>query len=214
MVKPIEDRYSLDALQAAKIYGNEENTQRYYATPLNQATTHIFYWKDLLAQAGYSSADIPKDWDGFWQFWKRVQDRLRSQPGFEQTYGIGLPLSGGASDTYRIFEQVLEAYDVQILDPQGRLLLDQAEVRQGVIQCLEWYVQFYQQAYVPPQAANWLDTDNNRNLLDRVVVMTPNPTLSIPAAVRMRPKLSCGCLPHQFGGGAISQDFSTPLIHL
>ena len=187
VVKPIEDLYSLNALQAAKIYGNLDNTQRYYATPLNQATTHIFYWKDLLAQAGYSPADIPKDWDGFWQFWKTVQDTLRSQPGLNQIYGIGLPLSGRASDTYRIFEHVLEAYDVQILDAQGQLLVDQFDVRQGVIKCLDWYVQHYQQAYVPPHAVDWLDPDNNRNLLDRMVVMTPNPTLSIPAAVRNDP---------------------------
>ena len=187
VVKPIEDLYSLDALQAAKIYGAETDTQRYYAVPLSQSTTHIYYRKDLLAQAGYSPADIPQDWDGFWQFWKTVQDRLRSQSGFEQTYGMGLPLSPGASDTYRIFEQILEAYDVQLLDAQGRLLVEQPEVRQGVIQCLEWYVQFYQQAYVPPQAVDWLDTDNNRFLLNREVVMTPNPTLSIPAAVRNDP---------------------------
>ncbi len=37
---------------------------------------------------------------------------------------------------------------------------------------------------MPEDAANWLDPENNRNLLDRNVVMTPNPTLSIPAAVR------------------------------
>lgn len=37
---------------------------------------------------------------------------------------------------------------------------------------------------MPANAVDWLDPDNNRNFLDRNVVMTPNPTLSIPAAVR------------------------------
>lgn len=187
VVKSAEDLYLPNALQAAKVYGDRNGEPRYYTTPLNQATTHIFYWKDLLAQAGYSPADIPRDWNGFWEFWKTVQDTLRSQPGLDQIYGIGLPLSGGSSDTYRIFEHVLEAYDVQILDAQGRLLLDRPDVRQGVIKCLNWYVQFYQQAYVPPQAVDWLDPDNNRKFLDRVVVMTPNASLSIPATVRNDP---------------------------
>ena len=187
VLKPVEGLYSPNALQVAKIYGDIDDGQRYYAMPLNQSTTHIFYWKDLLAQAGFSPADIPRDWDGFWEFWKTVQNTLRSQPGLDQIYGIGLPLSVGAHDTYVIFEQVLEAHDVQILDAQGQLLVDQPDVRQGVIKCLNWYAQLYQQAYVPPQAVNWLDPDNKRNLLDRRVVMTPNPSLSIPATVRNDP---------------------------
>jgi multiple sugar transport system substrate-binding protein len=83
-----------------------------------------------------------------------------------------------------LFEQILEAYDVQILDTKGQLRIDDPKVRQGIIDSLDWYAKFYQEDYVPPEAVKWLNPDNNRNLLNRVVVMTPNPTLSIPSAVR------------------------------
>jgi multiple sugar transport system substrate-binding protein len=189
VIEPVANLYSSAALQSAQLYNNLEKKQSYYAVPLHQAAIHIFYWKDLVEQAGYGPDDIPSDWDGFWTFWQTVQDRLRSQSSSEseELYGLGLPFSIGASDTYEIFEQILEAYDVQILDEQGQLQLDDPQVRTAIAQCLDWYTQFYRQGYVPTSATRWLDPDNNRNLLDRVVVMTPNPTLSIPITLRLDP---------------------------
>jgi multiple sugar transport system substrate-binding protein len=182
VVAPLADSYTPNALLAAKVYGSAKAGDRYYAVPLNQSTTHVHYWKDLLAEAGYAPTDIPTDWDGFWAFWQTVQDRLK------QTYpdlrGIGIPYSLGALDTYHIFDQVLVAYDVELLDDRGQLRVDDPQVRAGIVQCLNWYLQFYRAGYVPTNAVDWLDPDNNRNLLNRNVVMAPNPTLSIPAAVR------------------------------
>ncbi len=182
VVTPLADSYTDSALEAATIYGSKQTQDRYYAVPLNQSTTHIYYWKDLLAEAGYTPADIPTDWDAFWSFWKTVQDKLSdTYPGIRS---LGLPYSADASDTYHIFEHILSAYDVQLLDKDGNLRLDDPEVKAGIIQSLDWYAQFYQDGYVPGNAVKWLDPENNRNFLDRAVVMTPNPTLSIPAAVR------------------------------
>ena len=182
VVAPLADSYTKDALQTAKVYGSEKAQDHYYAVPINQATTHIYYWKDLLAEAGYAPSDIPTDWDQFWSFWKTVQSRLSA--AYPDLRSIGLPYSQQASDTYQIFDQVLVAYDVNLLDERSNLQVDRPEVRAGIIQCLDWYLQFYQEGYVPANAVDWLDPDNNRNLLDRNVVMAPNPTLSIPAAVR------------------------------
>ncbi|MEH1965952.1 hypothetical protein [Nostoc sp.] len=52
-------------------------------------------------------------------------------------------------------------YDVQILDFKGKLLIDDPKVRQKIVQTLDWYAKFYQQGYVPPDAINWLNPDNN-----------------------------------------------------
>ena len=117
-----------------------------------------------------------------------MQDTLQTQHN-QNIYGIGFSMSAGASDTYEVFEQILEAYDVQILDAKGQLRIDETEVRQGIIDCLTWYTKFYRQGYVPPEAVNWLNPDNNRSLLNRLAVMTPNNSLSIPAAVRQDPDL-------------------------
>lgn len=182
VVAPHADSYTQDALQTAKVYGSEKAKDRYYAVPINQATTHIYYWKDLLAEAGYAPDDIPTAWDQFWSFWQTVQSRLSA--AYPTIHSIGLPYSEQATDTYQIFDQILVAYNVKLLDEQNKLQIDKPEVRAGIIQCLDWYLQFYKAGYVPTNAVDWLDPDNNRNLLDRKLVMTPNPTLSIPAAVR------------------------------
>jgi multiple sugar transport system substrate-binding protein len=188
VIEPVENLYSTNVIKTIRLFNNVDKQWNYYAVPLHQATIHIFYWKDLLAQAGYTPADIPTEWDEFWAFWKSVQDKLRSQNNTE-VYGLGLPFSVGASDTYYLFEQVLEAYNVQILDRAGNLRIEQADVRDGIIQSLKWYTQFYQQGYVPSDALRWLDPDNNRRFINRDVVMTPNPTLSIPIALRQEPEV-------------------------
>lgn len=186
VVEPVKSLYYPIALEAAHLYDNVDKKQSYYAVPLHQATIHIFYWKDLLKQAGLSDRNIPKSWNAFWDFWKKAQDRLQSQQK-QEIYGLGMPVSIGASDTYYLFEQILEAYNVELLNQQGQLLVDDPTVRQGITESLKWYAQLYQQGYVAPAAVRWLDPDNNRNLLNRVVVMTPNPTLSIPIALRQDP---------------------------
>jgi multiple sugar transport system substrate-binding protein len=183
IVESRKGAYSADALASARLYGKQD--QHYYAVPIGQGTTHIYYWKDLLQQAGYRPEDIPSDWGRFWSFWKTAQTRLRKQGS--KVYGLGLPISAGAKDTYYIFEHILNAYDVQLLDAQGQLQVDRPEVRQGIIRCLNWYIQFYREGSSPPETPKWLDPGNNRALLNRTVLMTPNPTLSIPAAVHNDP---------------------------
>lgn len=183
VIEPIKALYPESVLAAVHLYNQADRTRSYYAVPINQATIHISYWQDSLQQVGRTQADIPRDWDGFWQFWQQIQDDLRSQQS-QTIYGLGLPVSTVAGDTYQVFEQILEAYDVQLVDAQGRLRVDRPEVRQGIVKSLTWYTNFYRQGYVPPAAVKWLNPDNNRSFLNHQVVMTPNLTLSIPVAVR------------------------------
>ena len=189
ILEPVRNLYSESALEAVHFYNDVEKKRSYYGVPISQLTIHVFYWRDLLAQAGKSEADLPKDWDGYWKFWQQVQEELQAKSppqgqASQKIYGLGFPFSVGAADTYYLFEQILEAKDVQIVDPEGQLIIDRPEVHQGIIDALKWYANFYTAGYVPPKAINWLNPDNNRNLLRRAIVMTPNTTLSIPAAVR------------------------------
>ena len=183
IVAPLERRYSPAAFKSASLYNAQTNARSIYAVPVLQRTVHVHYWRDLLAEAGFSDADIPTEWDAFWHFWQDVQTQLRS-PGNAAIYGLGLPMSSEASDTYSAFEQVLEAYDVELLDTTGQLQIQAPEIRQGIIDALTWYTQFYQAGVVPPAATNWTNGDNNDAFLNRQVVMTVNPTLSIPGAQR------------------------------
>ncbi len=183
LIEPVQDLYEENALEAVTYYNQVKNQHGFYGVPLYQTSFHIFYWQKLLASIDYTPKDIPQDWDNFWQFWQQAQDQLRAKKS-DNIYGLGLPLSNASMDTFFLFEQVLEAYDITLLDSEGQLLIDKPQVRQKIIKCLDWYNQFYQQGYIPPDAIDWLNTDNNRNLLNRFVLMTPNATLSIPASVR------------------------------
>jgi multiple sugar transport system substrate-binding protein len=183
VIEPIESFYSSQALQGVTFANRLTGKSSYYGVPIGQATIHIFYWQMLLKQLGFSSEDIPQDWNSFWEFWQHLQQNLHRK-GQKNIYGLGLPFSVNSTDTYFLFEQVLEAYDVTLVDSKGKLLIDNPTVRQGIINCLDWYSQFYQQDYVPPNALNWLNTDNNLNFLNQIVAMTPNTTLSIAGALR------------------------------
>ncbi len=190
IINPVKNLYTKTILETVNFYNNVTKKRSYYAIPIHQGTMHIYYRRDLLEEVGRSDKDIPKEWDAFWDFWKQVQDDLRvknKSNNKSQIYSLGLTLSPEAGDTYYLFEQILEAYDIEIINPQGKLLIDEEKVRQGIIKVLKWYQNNYEQGYIPPTALKWLNPDNNRSILNREVVMTPNATVSIPVAVRQDP---------------------------
>lgn len=183
-LEPIKDNYPEQVLKAITYRNSLDGTTSYYGVPIHQAVILIFYWQQLLTSVGLSARDIPQDWQGFWQFWQQVQTKLKTEQN-RDIYGLGLTLSADNStdDTHYLFEQILEAYDIALFDERGKLKIDRPEVRQGIIDCLNWYSQLYQRGYVPPDAVAWSNADNNRSLLNQLVLMTPNASLSIPATV-------------------------------
>ena len=183
VIEPVKKIYEPGALATAYYYDNTKQKSSYYAIPIHRAALHLYYWKDLVEKTGRTSADIPQDWDGFWQFWLDVAADLKTQHQ-EPIFPIGLPMSVEAGDTYQAFEHVLEAYNVNLVDEQGKLRVDEPQVRQGIIQCLDWYTQFYLQGYTPQGAVDWNNAANNHELLNRKILTTTNATLSIPAALR------------------------------
>ena len=185
IIEPIKDSYPENILRGITYYSASEDKHSYYGVPISQATIFIYYWQQLLASVGLDSKNIPQDWDGFWQFWQQAQTKLKIEQN-KDIYALGLSLCADkiANDTHDLFEQVLEAYDISPFNAQGKLTIDRPEVRQGIIQCLNWYAQLYRQNYIPPDAVKWSNIDNNRNLLNRLVLMTPNMSVSIPATVR------------------------------
>ena len=183
IVEPVKELYVPDTLETAYYYNNLQQKWSYYAVPIHRAALHIYYWKDLLEKTGRTAADIPQDWNEFWQFWLDVGEDLNTK--YQQDiYPLGLPMSVEAGDTYQAFEHVLEAYNVRLLDEAGNLLVDDPQVRQGIIQCLDWYTQFYLQGYIPKDAVDWNNAANNSKILNREILTTTNASLSIPAALR------------------------------
>ncbi|MGB3494518.1 MAG: ABC transporter substrate-binding protein [Elainellaceae cyanobacterium] len=178
-----QNDYSETALQSVFYQNQATRTRSYYALPFGQNTIHLHYWKNYLEEAGFTPDNIPTQWDAFWQFWQGAQDRLRSE-GNTSIYGLGLCLSNLGTDTFWPFEQFLEAYNVEVVDPNGQLQLDSDEARAGIAAVIDQFAQFYTEGYVPPAATTWTDSGNNFSFLEGQVLMTANSTLSIPFTQR------------------------------
>jgi multiple sugar transport system substrate-binding protein len=179
----VKGQYNPMALDAAYFYNKAEKKKSFYGVPIEIQALHIHYWRDRLIQLGLSDADIPDEWDKFWQFWQQTQVQLH-QLGDSKVYGLGLTISPASSDLFVLFEQVLEAYDIEILNAQGELQLKKPQVRRGIVTAMTWLTQLYENKFIPPESLNWVDSDNNVNFLNRNMVMTANPSLSIPVSQR------------------------------
>ena len=183
VIEPYKDEFLPVALESVNLLNGETGERSYYAIPTQQQTEHIHYWDSLLQEAGLSSDQIPTEWEAFWDFWcQEAQPAVREATGNRRLYGVGHPMSSSASDTFFSFLMFLNAYDAELVDEEGNLVADQPENREGIIKALESYTKPFQNGCVPPGAVNWGDADNNVNFLNQVTVMTPNPSMSIPAS--------------------------------
>jgi len=180
VVNPIRDRFTAGALIATEYLNAKVGKKGTYTFPLMQHGVNIHYWADMLEAAGFKASDVPKKWAPFWDFWGEVQKRLRDKG--ERVYGLGITYSVEATDTWQEFDHFLEAHRVRVMDDNGKLLIGDPKVRQGLITVLEDFTRHYKAKNVPPGAISWKDVDNNLNFNNRQVVMTMNPSLSIPGS--------------------------------
>jgi multiple sugar transport system substrate-binding protein len=76
------------------------------------------------------------------------------------------------------------AYHADYVTGDGRLVIDDPEVRRNLIRALDSYTAIYRKGCTPPASATWANIDNNKAFLAQTVVMTLNDTLSIPNALK------------------------------
>ena len=151
-----------------------------YGLPVGRTTNHLHAWESLLKRAGFTLADIPREWEAFWAFWcDQVQTAVREATGRDDLWSIGLPLSP-AVDTWVQFLQFVAAYDAEYVTPDGVLVIDEPQIRRGLIQAMAAYTAFYRSGCIPPDAVTWDNYGNNASLLAQATIMTANETLSIP----------------------------------
>jgi multiple sugar transport system substrate-binding protein len=185
VIRPVEDRFDGSVLEWVYLLNGETGARSYYGVPIFQATWHIHVWRSLLERAGLRMEDIPRDWDAFWDFWcDTVQPAVREATGNRAVYGVGQPMSTAADDTGNHFLMFAYAFGAEFMGRDGRLRVDEPEVRDGIIRALASYTEPFGKGCTPPGSVNWGDADNNVNFLNKITVMTPNGTLSIPAAQR------------------------------
>jgi len=109
-----------------------------------------------------------------------VQPAYRKASG-TRGFGIGQPMGVDSSDSFYSFLTFADAYNVKLVDDDGKLLVDDPKVRAGLIGALTDYTAPYTKGCTPPSSTSWKDPDNNVAFHNKTTVMTHNATISIAA---------------------------------
>src|SRR5712672_2796134 len=178
---PMKSAFAPNTLETASLYNDQTKKKAYYGFPLKQQTMHVNIWKDMLEQAGFKESDIPTKWTDYWSFWcDNVQPAIRKATG-QRIYAVGQPMGVESTDSFQSFYTFMDAYNVKLVDDNGKLLVDDPKVRDGLIHALKDYTDTYIKGCTPPSSTNWKDPDNNVAFHNKTTLMTHNATISIVA---------------------------------
>jgi multiple sugar transport system substrate-binding protein len=181
ILEPIKSKFAPNTIETALLMNGQTKKKAYYGFPLKQQSMHVEIWSDMLEQAGFKIDDIPKDWKGYWSFWcDKVQPAYRKASG-SRAYGVGQPMGVESTDSLQSFYTFMDAYNVKLVDDDGKLLVDDPKVREGLIGALKDYTDTYIKGCSPPSSTTWKDPDNNVAFHNRSIIMTHNFTISIAA---------------------------------
>ena len=178
-----KEEYTETALLNTYCYNNVEKKRSFYGVPDVTAALPNHVWRPLVEKAGYKIEDIPKTWDAYYDFFKDVQKKLRTQ-GVRNVYGLGLNVTTNGNDPNFVFNYFLIAYGGQdIVTKDGKLHLDDPKVREAAIKALTYPATAYKEGFVPPGAINWNDADDNNAFHAKQIVMDLDGTLSTEVAL-------------------------------
>jgi multiple sugar transport system substrate-binding protein len=181
VITPIKGNFLPNTVETTFLYNDKTKKRAYYAFPLKQQTMHIQYWKDMLAEAGIKESEIPGTWKEYWAFWcEKVQPEYRKKSG-KRIFVTGFPMGVDSSDSYYSFLTFMDAYNVKLVDGEGKLTVNDPKVRAGLIGALRDYTTPYTKGCTPPSATSWKDPDNNVAFHNHTTIMTHNATISIAA---------------------------------
>lgn len=170
------------AKKGAHLFNAKKGSASYYAAPLGTTTTMIFYWENMLKEAGMGTS-LPTDWDGFWNVFKEAQGGYKAKSG-KPVNAVGWTLGSGSMDTNEHIRFAIMSFGLDLINDDMQLNPVTNETHTKLTAAIAWLVQLYQGGYIPQQAISWSSPDNNTALMNHTVLMTPNSSLSIPAAVK------------------------------
>ncbi len=185
LMAPQRERYFAAAYDSAMLPG-PNGKRGYYGLPLRQQGLHIAYWADMVQEAGFSPAEIPQDWKGYWSFWcDKVQPALRAKG--QRVYGMAQPAGAQGREALLGFVAHLYAHDALPFDRDGKLIAVDARAaaaqRAGLAAALRDYAEIMQKGCTPPGSLAWSDAENDRALLARRAPMTWDSALGMGGAV-------------------------------
>jgi len=164
-------------------YNSLEKKRSFYGVPYISAVLPNHVWRSLVEKAGYNVEDIPKTWDAYYDFFKGVQKKLREQ-GVRNVYSLGFQVTTNGADPNALFNYFLIANGGGgIVTKDGRLHLDDPQVKEAVIKALTYPTTAYKEGFVPPSAINWNDADDNNAFHAKTIVMDLDGTISTEVAL-------------------------------
>src|SRR6202165_4210356 len=183
VVETQREEYTETALLTVRCYNNVEKKRSIYGVPYTVGCSMNHIWRPLVEKAGYQMSDLPKTWDAFYDFFKEVQKKLRAQ-GVRNVYGLGFQMAAIGGDSNLRTNDFLIAYGGQdIVTKDGKLHLDDPNVRKAAIEMLTYPTTAYKEGYVPPGAINWNDADDNNAFHAKQIVMDIERSLSTEVAI-------------------------------
>jgi multiple sugar transport system substrate-binding protein len=113
-----------------------------------------------------------------------VQPAVRAATGRDDIWAVGLPMAP-VIDGWAQFMQFVAAYDADYVTRDGKLVIDEPEVRRRLVRVMEGYAAIYREGCTPPDSVSWSNSSNNEAFHTQRVVITPNQTLSIVNALKL-----------------------------
>ena len=183
VVAPLESQLSETAKLCSTFYNKATKKRSYYLVPIKQGTTPFHIWGHLVEKAGLKMSEIPKDWNGVWNYLKQAQAPLRAA-GMRKLYACGLQVTTvGPNDGNNVFRHFLIANGGEgIVTTDGKLHVDDPKVREAAIKSVEFMTTLYKDGYVPPEALSWNDADDNNGYHQKLFMMDFDGTLSTELA--------------------------------
>jgi multiple sugar transport system substrate-binding protein len=179
VVEAQKSKLSETALLNSTFYNATTKQRSFYLVPVKQAVAPFHVWGDLVTKAGFKLSDAPKTWDAFWDFFKPMQAELRAK-GMRKLYTMGMQITTvGPNDGNGLFAHFLIANGGQdIVTKDGRLHVDDPQVREAAIRSVTYMTNCYKDGYIPLEALSWNDADDNNAYHEKQFVMYLDGTLS------------------------------------
>jgi multiple sugar transport system substrate-binding protein len=184
IVEPLKSELHPTAYLASYYYNSVTKKRGAYQAPFKVETLPFHIWSSLVEKGGLKIADAPKTWDAFWNYFKPVQTKLRSQ-GLRGVYSLGLqPTTNGPADGNNLFNYFLAAYGgYDIVTADGRAHLDDPKVKDAVVKSISYITTAFKEGYVPPGSLDWGDADDNNAFHAKQIVIDLDGTISTELAM-------------------------------
>jgi multiple sugar transport system substrate-binding protein len=185
VVEAQKDQLHPTVYLATQYYNSVTKKRGAYLIPYKTAVLPFHVWTPLVEKAGFKLSDAPKTWDAFWDFFKPMQAKLRDS-GMRNVYSMGLQCTTtGPADGNNMFHHFLIANGGNgIVTKDGKVHLDDPQVKEAVIKSLTYITTAFKDGYVPSGALSWNDADDNNAFHSKLFVMDLDGTISTEVAIK------------------------------